>query len=101
MPDLKQLQATYGRDQLEVIGISEDKNESVWHSFLAQHQMNWEQRFDSGGEMSRQYGVNAFPTFVLTDGNGAVLQRFVGEDPNESLASRIAPYLKNSQQGGL
>ena len=101
LPDLKQLQSAYGRDQLEVISIGEDKNENAWHNFVEQNQINWSQRFDSGGEMSRQYGVNAFPTFILTDERGTVLQRFVGEDPNTSLANRIAPYVNKSSQGAL
>jgi thiol-disulfide isomerase/thioredoxin len=99
VPDLKELQKAYGSDQLEVISVNEDKNEGAGRSFVAQNQMNWEQRFDSDGEMSRQYGVHAFPTFVLTDGNGTVLQRFVGEDPNQPLANRIGPYLSKYSNG--
>jgi hypothetical protein len=51
--------------------------------------------------MLQQYGVIAFPTFVLTDDRGIVLQRFVGEDPNMSLAHRIAPYVGKGSQGSL
>jgi len=101
LPDLKRLQAAYGSDELEVISIGEDKNENAWHNFVAENQINWSQRFDSGGEMLRQYGVSVFPTFILTDDRGTVLQRFVGEDPNVPLASRIAPYVKNPAQMAL
>jgi thiol-disulfide isomerase/thioredoxin len=101
VPDLKQLQKAYGSDQLEVISVNEDKNENAGRSFVAQNQMNWEQRFDSGGEMSRQYGVKAFPTFILTDGNGAILQKFVGEDPNQPLTDRIGPYLNAANKGNI
>ena len=98
VPQIKELQRTYGSD-LEVVSVNEDKDESAGRSFVAQNQMNWEQQFDSGGEMSRQYGVHAFPTFILTDGNGNVLQRFVGEDPGQPLANRVAPYLKTGTRG--
>jgi thiol-disulfide isomerase/thioredoxin len=101
VPDLKRLQTAYGSDQLEVISVNEDKNENAGRNFVAQNGMNWEQRFDSGGEMARRYGVSAFPTFVLTDGNGAEVQRFVGEDPGGSLADRIGPYMKEAPQGTL
>ncbi len=100
VPDLKQLQATYGRDQLEVISISADKDEGAWRSFVAQNQMNWEQQIDSSGEMRRQYNVNAFPTFILMDAGGRVVHRFVGEDPQDPIASRIAPYLSGAPLGG-
>jgi thiol-disulfide isomerase/thioredoxin len=98
VPDLKQLQSTYGRD-IQVISISGDKDENAWHNFVQQNQMNWEQRIDADGQMRRQYGVNAFPTYILTDGSGNVLQRLVGEDPSVPLASRLAPYLPGSQKG--
>lgn len=99
VPDLKQLQKTYRSDQLEVISVNEDKDEKAGRSFAAQNQMNWEQQFDSDGEMSKQYGVHAFPTFILTDGNGKVLQRFEGEDPSQPLADRIGPYLNKTPAG--
>jgi thiol-disulfide isomerase/thioredoxin len=101
VPDLKQLQKAYGSDQLEVISVNEDKDEIAGRNFAAQNQMNWEQRFDSDGEMSQQYGVHAFPTFILTDDRGTVLQRFEGEDPNQPLASRIGPYLNKTSKGSI
>lgn len=99
VPDLKQLQVQYGSDQLEVISISADKNEAAWKSFVQQNGMNWEQRLDSDGQMRRQYGVNAFPTFILTDANGHEIQRLVGEDPEDPIANRLAPNLPGAQKG--
>jgi thiol-disulfide isomerase/thioredoxin len=93
LPDLKQFQATYGRDQIEVISVSADKNEGAWKSFVQQNGMNWEQRIDTDGQMRRQYGVTALPTYVLTDSSGHVIQRLVGEDPEVPLANRLAPGL--------
>jgi len=93
LPDLKQFQATYGRDQIEVISVSADKNEAAWKSFVQQNGMNWEQRIDTDGQMRRQYGVTALPTYVLTDSSGRVIQRVVGEDPEVPLANRLAPGL--------
>jgi thiol-disulfide isomerase/thioredoxin len=99
VPDLKQLQKTYRSDQLEVISVNEDKDEKAGRAFVAQNQMNWEQQFDSGGDMAKQYGVHAFPTFILTDSDGKVLQRFEGEDPSQPLADRIGPYLNETAAG--
>jgi len=101
VPDLKQLQKTYRSDQLEVISVNEDKDEKAGRAFASQNQMNWEQQFDSSGEMAKQYGVHAFPTFILTDGAGKVLQRFEGEDPGQPLADRIGPYLNNASKGAI
>lgn len=95
VPKLKQLQETLG-NRVEVISVNEDEDEEAGKSFVAENQMNWEQRFDSDGELRRQYGVKAFPTFVLMDAEGNEVQRFVGEDPTESLSAMISPYLKQA-----
>jgi len=101
VPDLKSLQRTYGRDQLEVISVNEDKNEDAGRSYASEHGMNWEVQFDAGGPTARRYGVSAYPTFVLVDGRGREVQRFVGEDPSQPLASRVGPYLERASKASL
>lgn len=99
VPDLKALQKTYGSDQLEVISVNEDTNENAGRRFASASGMNWEVQFDPEGQTSRQYGVRAFPTFILMDSNGREVQRFVGEDPQEPLAGRIAPFMPQTPKG--
>ena len=99
VPDLKALQRTYGSDQLEVISVNEDTNESAGRRFASDSGMNWEVQFDPEGQTSRQYGVHAFPTFILMDSSGREVQRFVGEDPQEPLAGRIAPFMPKAPKG--
>ncbi len=99
VPDLKQLQKTYGSDQVEVISVNEDKDENAGRSFAANNGMNWNVEFDPEGTTAREHGVSAFPTFILIDGNGREVQRFVGEDPSQPLADRIAPYLQKAPKG--
>ncbi len=96
LPGLKQLQAAYRGDQLEVISISEDENEGAWHDFVAQNQMNWTQRLDLNHQMMRQFGARSLPTYVLIGKDGRVLQQYVGDDPGEPILERIGPDLKNS-----
>lgn len=101
VPDLKALQRTYGSDQLEVVSVNEDKNENAGRSFAADNGMNWNVEFDPQGATAREHGVSAFPTFILMDGNGREVQRFVGEDPSEPLADRIAAYMPKTQKESL
>jgi thiol-disulfide isomerase/thioredoxin len=93
LPDLKQLQSVYGSDRLEVVSISEDHNQQAWQQFVAANGMNWTQRFDANGEEMPRYGATALPTYIVLDSSGAVLGRFVGEDPSMPLADRLAPLL--------
>jgi thiol-disulfide isomerase/thioredoxin len=99
LPGLKQLQAVYGADQVEVISISEDEDEGTWQSFVAQNQMNWTQRRDSDHQMMRQYGASALPTYVLIGKDGNVVQQYVGDDPGEPILERMEPDLKRTLEG--
>jgi len=99
VPDLKALQRTYGSDQLEVISVNEDTNENAGRRFASESGMNWEVQFDPEGQTSRQYGVRAFPTFILMDSSGREVQRFVGENRQEPLAGRIAPFMPKTPKG--
>jgi thiol-disulfide isomerase/thioredoxin len=99
LPGLKQLQAVYGVDKVEVISISEDEDEGIWQSFVAQNQMNWTQRIDSDHQMMRQYGASALPTYVLIGKDGNVVQQYVGDDPGEPILERMGPDLKKTLEG--
>jgi thiol-disulfide isomerase/thioredoxin len=101
VPDLKALQRAYGTDQLKVVSVDEDKNEDVGHKYASEHGMNWEVQFDSIGATAQRHNVHAFPTFILVDGNGREVQRFVGVDPSRPLASRVGPYLEHARKTSL
>ncbi len=99
LPGLKQLQAVYGGEQVEVVSISEDEDEGAWSAFVAQNQMNWTQRLDSNHQIMRQYGANSLPTYVLIGRDGTVLQQYVGDDPGEPIIERMGEDLKKSLEG--
>jgi thiol-disulfide isomerase/thioredoxin len=99
LPGLKQLQAAYGADRVEVISISEDEDEGTWQSFVTQNQMNWTQRIDSDHQLMRQYGASALPTYVLIGKDGNVVQQYVGDDPSEPILERMGPDLKKTLEG--
>jgi thiol-disulfide isomerase/thioredoxin len=99
LPGLKQIQSVYGSDQLEIVSVSEDDDEGAWHEFVAQNQMTWTQRLDANHQMMRQYGASALPTYVLIGKDGAVVNQYVGDDPDVPIIERIGPDLKKSLDG--
>lgn len=99
LPGLKQLQAAYGPDQVEVISISEDDDADAWQNFVSQNGMSWTQRLDSDHQTMRQYGASALPTYVLIGKDGTVVQQYVGDDPAEPILERMGPDLKNALGG--
>jgi thiol-disulfide isomerase/thioredoxin len=96
LPDLKQLVSAYGGRQVEVVSISEDEDARDWQNFVTKNQMNWPQQQDPDGSTARRFDVSALPTYILIGSNGTILQRYVGASPNESLADRIGPDLKQA-----
>jgi thiol-disulfide isomerase/thioredoxin len=96
LPNLKRLQAVYGGSDFVVVSISEDDDESDWKTFVAGHNMTWPQRLDSDSSLQHQFGVNALPTYVLLGRDGAVVQKFVGEEMAESIVERVGPDLKKT-----
>ncbi len=96
LPGLKQIQSVYGSDQLEIISVSEDDDEGAWHDFVAQNDMTWTQRLDANHQMMRQYGASALPTYVLIGKDGAVVNQYVGDDPDMPIIERIGSDLKKS-----
>ncbi len=99
LPDLKQLVSAYGGRQLEVVSISEDEDARDWQNFVSKNQMNWPQQHDPDGSTARRFGVSGLPTYILIGSNGTILQRYVGASPQESLADRIGPDLKQALEG--
>jgi thiol-disulfide isomerase/thioredoxin len=96
LPNLKRLQSVYRSDDFVVVSVSEDDNESTWRAFTASHDMSWPQRFDADGNIQRQFGVNALPTYVLLGRDGSVIRRAVGEDVAQSIMERLGPDLKRA-----
>lgn len=99
LPGLKQLQAIYGGNNVEVVSISEDEDEDAWRSFVAQNNMNWTQRLDSNHEIMRQYGASSLPTYILIGKDGTIVQQYVGDAIDEPIIERMGPDLKKTLEG--
>jgi thiol-disulfide isomerase/thioredoxin len=99
LPGLKQLQAVYGGNNVEVVSISEDEDEDAWRSFVAQNNMNWTQRLDANHQIMRQYGASSLPTYILIDKDGTVVQQYVGDAIDEPIIERMGPDLKKTLEG--
>lgn len=86
-PKLKQLQQSYG-DDLVIIGIAaeyaEDKSE--WIRTIKKNDLSWIQLSElmsDKGEVNTRYNINAFPTYLLIDKEGTVLERTLTIDQIE------------------
>jgi thiol-disulfide isomerase/thioredoxin len=98
LPKVKQLQSIYGGQEFMVVSVNEDDDEGTWRGFVNAHQMSWEQRFDGSSALMRQYQVQGLPTYVLLDRDGKEVQRYVGEDPGQSIIELAGPDIKRALQ---
>jgi thiol-disulfide isomerase/thioredoxin len=101
LPGLKQLQAIYGSEQMEVVSVSEDEDEDEWRSFVANNGMIWTQKFDADHQMMHQYGATALPTYVLIGRDGHVVKQWVGDEEDETLVDRVGRDLKSTLSAKL
>jgi thiol-disulfide isomerase/thioredoxin len=98
LPKVKELQSIYGGDEFIVVSVSEDDDVGAWRTFVAHHEMSWTQRFDGDSSLMRRYQVSGLPTYILIDRDGNEVQRYIGEDPGQSIVERVGPDLKRALQ---
>jgi hypothetical protein len=96
MHDLEQLQARHG-DRMQVLAVhvprfDHERDARRILKRLGRHGFRFPIAHDSDWTLWQQYGIDAWPTVVLLDGNGHVRQRIVGGGPVrelDALASRL------------
>lgn len=86
-PKLKQLQQSYG-DKLVIIGIAAEfaEDKSKWIQTIKKNDLSWIQvseLMSDKGEVNTQYNITAFPTYLLLDKEGTVLERTLTIDQIE------------------
>ncbi|SMB99146.1 alkyl hydroperoxide reductase/ Thiol specific antioxidant/ Mal allergen [Hymenobacter roseosalivarius DSM 11622] len=78
MPHLKALQSQYARE-LAVVGIGMEAadDKKLWMAAIRKHQANWTQLSELKGDKGviEQYNITGFPTYLLLDKQGIVLER--------------------------
>ncbi len=94
VPELKALTRKYPQDKLELISFSADNDEQAWRNFIANKQMDWEQYWDSDGRIRDEFGVKAFPTYLVIDPNGFIYERIVGLNPQMTVVGRLKDTLR-------
>lgn len=69
------------RKQVEFIGIACNDSDSAWRSTIHQYQLEWPNIFNETGanDLTNRYHIQAFPTKIILDAEGKIVQIFVGE----------------------
>jgi tetratricopeptide (TPR) repeat protein len=98
VPELKDLTKRYPINKLVLISISADQDDRPWRDFIGKKGMDWAQYRDADHRVLDSFGIHAFPTYLVIDGDGIIRQRITGLNPQESVVHRLRATLEQMPQ---
>jgi cytochrome c biogenesis protein CcmG/thiol:disulfide interchange protein DsbE len=101
LPSLNQFAAESASQGVVVLGISIDKNESLYKKFLTQRHVVFDTARDPEANISESYGTFQIPETYIIDRNGKVLEKVISDqnwmDPQ--FLARVK-FMLSSPSGG-
>lgn len=99
IPDLAELQSTFGDQGLTVIGVSLDEGgESTVRPFLEKFDVNYPIVVDPEGNVEAQFGaIYGLPTTYVVDSDGQIVRRIVGLFPTDEMRPKIEALLSDAE----
>jgi peroxiredoxin len=98
VPELRDLSHKYADKKFVIISISNDDDQKQWSDFIAKKQMTWPQYFDEDKRVSSLFNVHSFPTYMVIDGEGAIVTELVGLDERQRVAARLKDTLRQMKE---
>ena len=94
IPSLKQLRERYSKEQLTIIGVSEDLDLKTLKKAVVAYKMNWIHVYDEGEILASKYSVANYPTYILMDSKGNILFRSSGGNDKLKMGEVIEEKLR-------
>jgi thiol-disulfide isomerase/thioredoxin len=91
LPRIRQIARKFDGQPLVVLSISLDKDEKTWKEFVEKNGMSWPQYRDGGfgGQIARQFNVNAIPATFTIDADGVLEDQHVGDAEIEGKLKKL------------
>lgn len=90
-PALKEAYQKYG-DKIVVIGIDCNESEADWRAGVKTHELPWLNLYNGDNrELYEAYGIEGFPTKVIINPEGKIVDLTTGEDP--TFFDRLAKFV--------
>ena len=95
-PGLIKLRRKFTGQPVIFVGIARDE-QAKWSTYLEKNNMDWPQYLDTESRVIRLFRVEAYPTYIVLDGDGIIRARKsgYGSDSERWLESEIKKTLKN------
>lgn len=84
IPGLNELATRLGPKGLVVLGVSVDKDEQLYRSFLQRSPLAYQTARDPDEKINLKYGTIQYPESYLIDRNGKVIEKFISSQPWDS-----------------
>jgi len=96
IPMLNELQASYGERGFKVLAISDPEEEvGLIREFVEQHEVEYLNLVGTE-EVNEAYHVLGLPAAYLVDGEGRVVDSFMGPKPRRVLVEKIEAWLEGA-----
>jgi DNA-binding beta-propeller fold protein YncE len=104
-PDLKFLEDKYKDQPVVVMGVhsgkfDEERDADHIRQAVLRHNISHPVAVDSEYKIWQAYGVHAWPTVLVIDSRGTIVQRFSGEGHRDELDQLVATLLQSGQKAG-
>jgi len=102
IPSLKALVERSKSLPLVVVSVSNDSNEAALKGFIDEHGMSWPQVWDQKYHFIREMAVDAYPTYLLADHEGAIVFRYSGwsENVERAIQGEIRRAVADAKRAG-
>ncbi|PXY01087.1 hypothetical protein DF185_10570 [Marinifilum breve] len=96
MPETKKLDSL-NRDQLCIIGLNMASSEETWKDVSIKKNISWVNLSDGKSTfsgISSVYGITAFPTYILIDPDGKIIDKWMGYSKGH-LEEKLKKHIEN------
>jgi thiol-disulfide isomerase/thioredoxin len=78
VPSLRELSRDMRGEPFVLVSVAVEEDDGPVKQFVQRYQMDWPQVWDPNAAFARQAGISRFPTYILLDQDGKVLNTVVG-----------------------
>lgn len=93
-PEMREVTEKY-KNELNIIGINLDTRKNLWEDATKRDSITWINLSDGKGVFGgayHTYGINGFPTYILIDPQGIIVERWMGYETG-IFNNKLSKYL--------
>ena len=90
MPQLKEIYTALKDKGFVIIGVHTNEDSQKMGAFVKKESIDWPVVVDAkGNKTSKIYGVQGYPTTVLIDKTGKIVETYLGDHPDQETIEKL------------